>query len=294
MMIDRYIEEIAAELGKSPEFLKKAVICLEISNVARWFYEESSDEFESFDCFPNLAPSWPLTWAEYRVPDKINSHGKISPNRQREAYKHIGIYRDAALDKKTNSFYSLSFVFVENRSNILIPISRTVMQIDGNGKLVHIAATSNKEARSVLFSTNFYRDIYAANKDLVTLGEVMSKPFFFATSLLHCKNIKVLDPDCHHDKINRKRRKQGKLPLFRFKTLEISPMREVLRVQGQSNEVGLKRSLHICRAHFATYTKEAPLFGKIAGTFFKPMHVKGSLKQGVVVKDYTIRPPGTA
>ncbi len=48
------------------------------------------------------------------------------------------------------------------------------------------------------------------------------------------------------------------------------------------------RALHICRAHFAHYTEEHPLFGKYTRTFYKPMHVRGSLKEGLVIKDYDI------
>ena len=58
--------------------------------------------------------------------------------------------------------------------------------------------------------------------------------------------------------------------------------------EGHVEKQGIKRALHICRAHFAHYTEEHPLFGKYAGTFYKPMHVRGHLKEGMVIKDYDI------
>ncbi len=68
-------------------------------------------------------------------------------------------------------------------------------------------------------------------------------------------------------------------------------MKEVLRREGGSETNGLKKALHICRGHFATYSPEHPLFGKFTGTFWKPAHVRGSQEHGIVVKDYVIKVP---
>lgn len=65
-------------------------------------------------------------------------------------------------------------------------------------------------------------------------------------------------------------------------------MKKVLRTEGQSETTGLKRALHICRGHFAHYGDDKPLFGKYTGTFWRPMHARGKVEQGVVVKDYKI------
>lgn len=45
---------------------------------------------------------------------------------------------------------------------------------------------------------------------------------------------------------------------------------------------------HSVRAHYATYTKERPLFGKYAGRFYVPAHFRGGINNGVVSKDYKI------
>ena len=46
--------------------------------------------------------------------------------------------------------------------------------------------------------------------------------------------------------------------------------------------------LHSCRGHFRTYTPEHGLFGKVAGTFWIPPHMRGNADHGVVVKDYEV------
>ena len=111
-----------------------------------------------------------------------------------------------------------------------------------------------------------------------------------ALTFAHCKNVALQD---HHTppKVAKKRAKAGKPIGTTYKTLLIDPMKETLRTEGGIEKNGLKKALHICRGHFATYTEDKPLFGKITGTFWKPMHVRGNKKRGEVKKDYAIGAP---
>lgn len=111
-----------------------------------------------------------------------------------------------------------------------------------------------------------------------------------AISFMHCKNVTIrpFEPDAS---LNREREKHGLQPFVRYHTIDIEPMKRVLRTEGQAETVGLKKALHICRGHFATYTEDRPLFGKVAGTFWVPAHVRGSAKEGVVVSDYRVGAP---
>ncbi len=105
-------------------------------------------------------------------------------------------------------------------------------------------------------------------------------------SFMHCKNVKQVE--AKEDPGERFLR-QYKVPKFTYRTLCIDPMKEVLRREGQSEAAGLKRALHICRGHFSTYSDEKPLFGKYAGTFWVPDHVRGKKEHGEVVKDYEVK-----
>jgi hypothetical protein len=104
----------------------------------------------------------------------------------------------------------------------------------------------------------------------------------------HCRNVALEElavtqkPSWH---------RKGKVPALKFCTLNIGPMREVLRTEGRSEEVGLARALHICRGHFATYGQHKLLFGKYAGRFWIPDHVRGRAEAGAVVKNYSADPP---
>jgi hypothetical protein len=106
----------------------------------------------------------------------------------------------------------------------------------------------------------------------------------------HCKNVRTEEVEV---------RRPGNwhvntgVPVYKYRTLHIDPMKETLRREGRSDDVGLARALHICRGHFATYSEESPLFGRYSGTFWKPQHVRGKATAGVVVKDYAVSPGGS-
>lgn len=107
-------------------------------------------------------------------------------------------------------------------------------------------------------------------------------------SFMHCKNVRQVESK--DESGSQRFREQYKIPKFRYRTLLLDPMKEVLRREGQSETQGLKRALHICRGHFSTYSDEKPLFGKYAGTFWIPDHVRGKKEYGEVQKDYDVMP----
>lgn len=112
-------------------------------------------------------------------------------------------------------------------------------------------------------------------------------PVVLAQSFLHCKNVSLQE-----GMISRQQRRAAERrgePTQRFYTIQIDPMKQVLRAEGQIEKVGLNRALHICRGHFQTYTEEKPMFGKYAGTFWVPAHVRGTEDAGKVFKDYAIK-----
>ena len=51
---------------------------------------------------------------------------------------------------------------------------------------------------------------------------------------------------------------------------------------------------HVCRGHFAEYGPQfgkGLLFGRYAGRFFIPPHLRGDEKNGIVEKDYAVAAP---
>lgn len=116
-------------------------------------------------------------------------------------------------------------------------------------------------------------------KHLRTVYQIVCFAFTFA----HCKNVTTIDSTASlkpPDKIERRL----KLPAFRRYTLKING-RQTASPDGDGT--GTSPAYHLCRGHFATYTPERPLFGRLVGKFWIPAHTKGNKSRGEVVKDYS-------
>lgn len=113
-------------------------------------------------------------------------------------------------------------------------------------------------------------------------------PALLAIQFCNCKNIKLAShaPEPKQSKAHEKR---GGKPLLRYHTIEIEPLKQVLRTEGDVEKNGLRKALHIVRGHFANYTPEKPLFGRVTGKFWIPAHVRGDASEGIVAKDYRVK-----
>lgn len=118
-------------------------------------------------------------------------------------------------------------------------------------------------------------------------------PCFFATTLLNCRNV-TKEENVPQPKLSRAFQRRTGKPLTRFYTLSVGPIGAQRIASGPSSEHKVSKSLHICRGHFATYSEDKPLFGKYAGRFWIPAHVRGSTEAGTVVKDYRVKAPANA
>src|SRR5262249_60217747 len=123
-----------------------------------------------------------------------------------------------------------------------------------------------------------------------SLSGALVFPALLTLSILNCKTVGTRTTEPTSEENRRYTRRNNNPPLRSFKTLDIRPMREVLRREGGSEAVGVKRALHVCRGHFAVYD-EKPLFGKYRGTFWVPNHLRGTPERGAVEKDYRVHPP---
>lgn len=96
---------------------------------------------------------------------------------------------------------------------------------------------------------------------LIESFDAMVVPALLSLSLMHCKNVRMLDVQQAAPRTKSARRRSPG-PLVRYHVLDIGPMQEILDAQGQARRRGLGAALHICRGHFKTFSEDAPLFGK--------------------------------
>ena len=107
-------------------------------------------------------------------------------------------------------------------------------------------------------------------------------------NVLSCKNVhlSMVDPP---RALNKKRVKNGKLPLYRYHVLEV----DLGAGRAQSGKAPRGNAgimpVHLCRGHFKEYTEERPLFGRVTGRFWWQPCARGNAQRGAVIKDYKIR-----
>jgi len=106
--------------------------------------------------------------------------------------------------------------------------------------------------------------------------------------LLSCKNISQLTIP-PPPKVNKKRERNGKLPLYSYHVLTVDMQDQI---HNQSHNWGDPEShnrLHFQRGHFKQYSEERPLFGKFSGLYWWQPHIRGQNKTGFVDKEYRIK-----
>lgn len=115
-------------------------------------------------------------------------------------------------------------------------------------------------------------------------AEVIGMAFTFA----NCRNVKLGDVTQRDEPVAKIRRRLH-IPDVKRYTLYIDGKKNnPLQATGDSEHVD--KRWHLCRGHFAEYTAERPLFGKLIGKFWVPQHQRGSKSVGVIEKGYAIKP----
>lgn len=270
MMIDRHIETISKIIYHNSDWLRKAYVFLDINNIALWLWKfGSKKEWNLLDV--NFAiPPWPFMWCEYSCNNLFKNTSKI---------ENIGIM--TCVDEiKDEKYYKIDcIVFIETKINNIIDIIGYLQyDIDNNGNIIKgsMAAKIN--------------DKYAEINKIKDLFKEFVMPYFFSLIFMNCKNVEVIKKEISL-KLQKSRIKRGKTPFIKFNTIIIDPMRKIIEKETPVGRKELNRALHICRGHFATYLPDAPLFGRVTGTFWRPMHSRGNLMEGIVIKNYEIKSP---
>lgn len=113
---------------------------------------------------------------------------------------------------------------------------------------------------------------------------------FDVLELLACKNVSLQTNLIDSKTSNRAAKRHGGTPdSYRYHTLVVRP--PGAKSDTPSQDIGIMPR-HVCRGHFSEYGPEfgkGLLFGRYAGRFYIPPHLKGDKKNGVVEKDYEVR-----
>jgi hypothetical protein len=237
---------------------------------------------------PAGAPPFPHAWYEYRHPPTGNTRGSFIRSFDASALPRTSKWQVTLLEGARWVQLITSFLEWDDSHVIQTGNCCLAASLDDRGRLLRFGMVENGVfIDDAHFNERFVRPPIASwySKDALAL---------FFQGLLSCKNVdrvEVVPPEA----LSRKHaRRHGGLPYVRYHTLRVRvpgtkryvDMDEVRRVTENPVPLGL----HLVRGHFKTYTPEHGLFGKIAGTFYWPPELRGSLAAGAVGKHYVEQP----
>lgn len=156
----------------------------------------------------------------------------------------------------------------------------------------HFVISKGKTSIKIIWSDSF-KEMYARELvsrkptaeeiDYDTSGDLSILEV--ALLLLDCKNIRLVKKNKQENPMDHKRKgKKG----FSYYVLGVDVANRASSGRGREKTAEIMNRLHMCRGHFKTFTKEKPLFGTITGRFWWHPHMRGSLEQGEIVKDYKV------
>jgi hypothetical protein len=257
------------------------------SNVTEyWLAGTPQEEWEWRTDFPNLAPPFERFWIETRAIGRIVSGKTVQQFtpalRGWGAYVKARELRNAAGLRRG---WVEHFLLIGERTSQgrFVPIGERRFILDATGQVAEASDGGPAITDAHLTRSGEFLEL---SKHLVSL---LCMPLALAICFMHCRNVELVsrDPD---EKLSRQHRRKHGRPLLRYHILGIEPVRRVLADEGDAEEVGLRRALHICRGHFKDY-RQRGLFGKHRGIYWWSDFVRGDVTTGLVVKDYAVGSP---
>lgn len=271
--------------NKTLEQIGKAVVIV-ADNVCEYFFVESDDDAGGYKTFPCCAPPFPLFFVEMRRPSAIllADGSKCSARHLPQqwgwlcmAEKHPDNPFHQEGDAEWSDGWLCHMVLVTAwPGKIILPVARIVLPINGDGSI-----PSEPELA-------IYGDAEDASDPeglFVQAVFSMHAPVMLALGFMNCKNVQVVEREPQPRSAN----SHAKRPPVRYRTITINPLQKSKRGESAGGPTSMKKGLHVCRGHFASYTEKG-LFGKHFGQFWIPNHVRGSAEHGRVETTYKVNP----
>lgn len=289
-------------LGEDLERLRPALaaaVVFDVQNVADYFQPYADDrDWDLSRDFPNLAPPYETCWLEYAMPGEPGHRvGWLFMSEDAPSYR-----QRFGLDDRPDFRWGVAAVqFDQIDAHIGGPTASVTFPVTGEGAIPADtvpgcgvfwpldAMPERVRAELAAFPPEQWQVVYG-NTHL----RVYLYPALLAISLLHVRNVVVEAHDPPPKFARAYARRNGGAALTTYHTLDIRPLQRTVHAHGELERVGLRRSLHLVRGHFADYREGRGLFGRHHGVFWMPAHARGARDAGRVEKDYRVhRPPST-
>jgi hypothetical protein len=228
--------------------------------------------------YPQAIPPWKRTWTEWRSDPLEADDGRSIDEGALVIHFQEG---EPGYDEYFRHFDPVEGVGGDPKH---ILVTRPCFLVEGRAQLVPVTLMSylDKDGRIVAAGSLSSSAMPGGNPIWTTLVHMP----LFSFCLVNCRNISTQPTDgmCRGTrKAGTKRRPKR---FFRYYTLKLHGRFSGSSERGEGSQSSSAQ--HIVRGNFAHYSQEKPLFGKFHGLFWRPMHVRGSVKHGIVSKDYAI------
>lgn len=247
-------------------------------NVARWFWENEKEDWHYDADFGALRLPFDILWIEWQVPDRVfvDGQGRDAVTKRcgvlLEECTSPELLEDCPFPGATRAIAIAAFDVLHPSNEILWYPNWGLIFTDDNGKYVGCSPVTLPESRSPIPPDEIW---------------LVAKPALLAVSLMNCKNVSVEKLKPPPRRTSGRSKTLQRDAVLSYHTI-VLPERRSKTVQGISDVVGEVRPMHQVRGHFATYTSEAPLFGKHVGTYWKPWHTRGDLAVGEIRSAYEV------
>lgn len=286
-MVPMLLDKLLASkiLSDSDKALLKSALVLKADNISDYLYHQNRQEdWDLRTDFPNVAPPFEQIWIEYGIPAESYSEGKVVQNAHRP---RVGVLIQSHEVADAEHKWACRGTIYQKLTGGLVGYRLTVTWLvtpDGACRLLPEGLRIELEplAPSIAEAMKDERLISDARRQATTNLFVP----FLALSFLHCKNVQMVkNPES--PQLQKARRRRGKLPLLRWHTLTIEPVRRIVAAANSGNPALTPKALHICRGHFKDFS-ERGLFGKYKGLYWWDAQMRGTSKRGTVLKDYDV------
>lgn len=239
------------------------------------YEKETGHKFKPFESqMEGVVSPFDTVWFEWTVEDR-----PLLPK-----YASLILKSESPTNPKEDLLTIYSFIFQgDNKKWRFVPIlSKVDMAI--------------KEAATYWMHTDEYtKRIPQRDQDeLKKINKYCLSCISLCLRFLNCRNVEVIKriPD---EKLQKKRKKYGKQPMFTYHILEIKDMRKknIYPDDHTPTKMGKLRH-HQMPARVAYYTADKPLFGnpKLTGWYAFKSHWRGDPNKGTIIRDYETEKKG--
>lgn len=256
----------------------------DVENVNEWLHQMGRHNYlETVEGLPCCLPLYPYTYLEWpaegaRCAALVACSGILDPSEEKMAM--IFTFDIAGGAAYYNGSAHVWFT----------PEGTATFARDEDDKIKGVMGVPSEEVYAII------RDDEEVAKSFYNSLSWSAVVALFTFSLLHCTNVKVVEVDPRSMMSRQQRRaaeRRREDPIL-YKVLEVKPFGSYRKSANEPQGEGRTKRLHHVRGHFMEFGPEygkGLAFGRIAGRFYCPPHIRGDLAEGAVAKTYKLAKP---